>query len=159
MTDDSPYKGSEEIQGRAVINVTPHIHRLIGVTIGVPGMLCNWQGVLLASGSSFHLYRGYQKCLKVQFRWLGGGYSGYWDDGRSRQAGGASDDWKPVLDGIGGTIGSGMVVRGGQGGTKVTKEGMTGVPEGGAVGISCWSWTPQAFETHTLGGLWHTAGA
>ena len=36
--------------------------------------------------------------------------------------GGASDDWKPFLDGKVGTIGSGMVVRGGQWGTEVSED-------------------------------------
>ena len=74
--------------------------------------------------------------------------------------GGASDDWKPVLKGIVGTIGSRIVVRGGQGGSGVTEVGIvvTEVAEGG-VGLSKRSWTPQAFETQALGDLWHTAGA
>jgi hypothetical protein len=49
---------------------------------------------------------------------------------------GVFDDWKPVLDGIWGAIESGMNVRGGQGGTEVTEEGVvaTEVTEG-SVGI------------------------
>ena len=49
------------------------------------------------------------------------------------QLGGASDDWESFLDGIVGAIKSGMVVRGGQGGTEVTAAGvgMTEMAEGG----------------------------
>jgi hypothetical protein len=93
----------------------------------------------------------------MEFRWLVG-YSWYWDDSRSKQTGGASDDWKPSLDGIGGAIESGMIVRGGQGGTEVTEEGMAKVAEAG-VGVSRGFWAPQASETQALRVLWHTAGA
>ena len=129
-----PTKILKRYRTGVVINVTPHTHRLIEV-IG-----------------------GYQRCLKVQFRWLGR-YSWYCDDSRSKQVGGASDDWKPILDDIVGTNGSGMAVRGGQGGTGVTEVGIvvTEVAEGG-VGLSRRSWIPQASETQALGDLWHTAG-
>ena len=51
---------------------------------GVPGMLCNiGRGVLVASGSSFQVHWGYQRCLKMQFRWLGW-YSWYCDDSRGK---------------------------------------------------------------------------
>ena len=65
--------------------------------------------------------------------------------------GGTSDDWKPFLDGIGGTIGAGMVVRGRQGGTEVS-EGIvivTGAAEEG-VGVSRRPWTSQASEVQAL---------
>ena len=94
----------------------------------------------------------------MQFRWLGG-YSWYWDDSRSKQTGGrASDDWKTSLDGIGGAIESGIVVRGRQGGAEVTEERMAEVAEEG-VGVSRGFWAPQASETQALRDLWHTAGA
>ncbi len=78
----------------------------------------------------------------MQFRWLGGTAGTGMIAGASR-LGGASDDWKPSLDGIGGAIESGMVVRGGQGGTGITEVGilMTEVAEVG-VGVSIRSWTP-----------------
>ena len=74
--------------------------------------------------------------------------------------GGASDDWKPSLDGIVGTIGSGMVVRGEQEGIEVGEEGVevTKVTEEG-VGVSRRSWTSQASEAQALRVFWHTAGA
>ena len=74
--------------------------------------------------------------------------------------GGASNDWKPFLDGIVGTIGAGMVVRGGQGGSTVSEDSVD-VSEAAeeSVGVSRRSWTSQASEAQTLRGLWHTAGA
>ena len=71
-----------------VINVTPHKHRFIVVAGGYQE-----RSVTLAGGYWWHLravFRcigGYQRCLKVQFRWLGR-YSWYWDDSRSKQTGG-----------------------------------------------------------------------
>ena len=114
---------------------------------------------MVASESGFQLLWGYQRCPKMQFRWLGR-YSWYCDDSRSKQAGGASDDWKPILDSIVGTIGAGMVERGGQGGSTVSEDGVdaTGAAEEG-IGVSRRSWTSQAFETQAVRGLWHTAGA
>ena len=74
--------------------------------------------------------------------------------------GGASDDWKPILDGIVGTIGSRMVVRGGQEGSTVSEDSVD-VAEAAeeSVGVSRRSWTPQTSETQAVRGLWHTAGA
>ena len=101
----------------------------------------------------FRCIGGYQKCLKMQFRWLGR-YSWYCDDSRSKQAGGASDDWKPIHDAIVGINGAGMVVRGGQGGSTVS-EGIVIVTEAAeeGIGVSRRSWTSQASEVQALRGL------
>ena len=74
--------------------------------------------------------------------------------------GGASDDWKPIFDGIVGTIGAGMVVRDGQGSSTVSEDGVdaTEAAEEG-IGVSRRSWTSQASEIQTLRGLWHIAWA
>ena len=69
--------------------------------------------------------------------------------------GGASDDWKTSLDGIGGAIEYGIVVRGRQGGSGITGVGIV-VAEAG-VGVFIRSWTPQASETQTPIDFWHTA--
>ena len=81
-----PTKFLKRYRMEVVINVTPHTHRLIEVTEGHQG-----RSVTLAGGYWWHLgavFRcigGYQRCLKVQFRWLGR-HTWYWDDSRSRQA-------------------------------------------------------------------------
>ena len=74
--------------------------------------------------------------------------------------GGASDDWKPILDGIVGTIGAGMVVRGGQGGGTVSEDSVDAIEAAeGGIGVSRRCWTSQASGTQAVRGLWHTLGA
>ena len=69
----------------------------------------------------------------------------------------ASDDWKLLVDGVAGTIGSGISLRGGQGGSGVTEVGI--VVTEVSVGVSRRSWTPQASETWAPVDFWHTARA
>ena len=91
----------------------------------------------MASESGFQVHwrvaRGVQKCSSGG---LGGTAGTVMIAGASR-LGGASDDWEPILDDIVGTNGSGMAVRGGQGGTGVTEVGIfvTEVAKG-SVGVS-----------------------